>query len=181
MNKSSLRKSLFAKRLKIKDRKKKELQIYKKLEVVLNNNSLIIGAYHACRSEVNLNIFLKSFLKKKFKLCLPFINKLRSPLIFREFSNRSNLINGEYNILVPDNKKILTPDILVLPIVGFDLLKNRIGYGGGYYDRTIQKLEKKKEILKVGVAFDEQEINKVPIEKFDKKLDLIITPKRMVV
>lgn len=118
MNKSSLRKSLFAKRLKIKDRKKKELQIYKKLEVVLNNNSLIIGAYHACRSEVNLNIFLKSLLKKKFKLCLPFINKLRSPLIFREFSNRSNLINGEYNILVPDNKKILTPDILVLPIVG---------------------------------------------------------------
>ena len=65
MNKSSLRKSLFAKRLKIKDRKKKELQIYKKLEVVLNNNSLIIGAYHACRSEVNLNIFLKSLLKKK--------------------------------------------------------------------------------------------------------------------
>ena len=106
---------------------------------------------------------------------------MRSPLIFREFSNRSNLINGEYNILVPDNKKILNPDILVMPIVGFDLLKNRIGYGGGYYDRTIQKLEKKKEILKVGVAFDEQEINKVPIEKFDKKLDLIITPKRMVV
>ena len=50
-----------------------------------------------------------------------------------------------------------------------------------YFQSKNQKLEKKKEILKVGVAFDEQEINKVPIEKFDKKLDLIITPKRMVV
>ena len=57
----------------------------------------------------------------------------------------------------------------------------RIGYGGGYYDRTIEYLEKKNEILKLGIAFDEQEIMKIPKEKYDKKLDIIVTPTRLII
>ena len=65
-------------------------------------------------------------------------------------------------------------------MVAFDIKKNRIGYGGGYYDRTISFLKNKRKIFTIGVAFDEQEIEKVPIMEFDKKLDLIITPTRNI-
>ena len=81
----------------------------------------------------------------------------------------------------PDTEIFVTPNIILVPMVGFDLYKNRIGYGGGYYDRTIEHLEKKNEILKLGVAFDEQEIMKIPNEKYYKKLDIIVTPTRLII
>ena len=90
-------------------------------------------------------------------------------------------MKGKYNIMVPDNENFLIPRILIIPLVGFDLKKNRIGYGGGYYDRTIEFYEKTDSIFKIGIAFDEQETKNLPIEKYDKKLDIIITPSRLVV
>ena len=62
-------------------------------------------------------------------------------------------------------------------MVAFDANLNRLGYGGGYYDRIIQKLENKKKILKIGLAFSFQRVKKVPILKYDKKLDYILTEK----
>ena len=63
----------------------------------------------------------------------------------------------------------------------WDKNKYRLGYGGGYYDRTISFLEKNSNILKFGVAFDEQEIKKVPTMRFDKKMDLILTPTKIII
>jgi 5-formyltetrahydrofolate cyclo-ligase len=80
----------------------------------------------------------------------------------------------------PNNEIILIPNIILIPLVGFDESKNRIGYGGGYYDRTIEYLEKKNDVLKLGVAFDEQETIKIPNGKYDKKLDIIITQTRLI-
>ena len=68
-------------------------------------------------------------------------------------------------------------DIIFVPIVAFDNRLYRIGYGGGYYDRYIQKLSNKKKLFKVGIAHSCQKINKIPINKYDKKLDIIITEK----
>ena len=62
-------------------------------------------------------------------------------------------------------------------MVGFDKNLNRLGYGGGYYDRIIEKLMKKKKILKIGLAFSKQKINNLPISKHDKKMDYIVTEK----
>ena len=75
---------------------------------------------------------------------------------------------------------MLQPNIIIIPLVGFDTFKNRIGYGGGYYDRTIAYLEKKNQILKLGIAFDEQETDKISVEKYDKRLDVVITPSRLI-
>ena len=74
-------------------------------------------------------------------------------------------------------KKKIYPDVLLVPLVAFDANLNRLGYGGGYYDRIIQKLENKKKILKIGLAFSFQRVKKVPIFKYDKKLDYILTEK----
>ena len=75
-------------------------------------------------------------------------------------------------------KKVVYPEVLLIPLLGFDKRKYRIGYGGGYYDRYLENISKKKQILSIGIAFDFQQINKIPETKFDKKLDLIITDKR---
>ena len=62
-------------------------------------------------------------------------------------------------------------------MVAFDKKLNRLGYGGGYYDRIIYKLMKKKKFLKVGLAFSRQLINKLPVSKYDRKMDYIVTEK----
>ncbi len=74
------------------------------------------------------------------------------------------------------NKKVI-PDIVFLPLVAFDKRLYRVGYGGGYYDRYIEKISNKKKILKIGIAHSCQKINRVPENKYDKKLDMIITEK----
>ena len=83
--------------------------------------------------------------------------------------------------MTPSIKFYATPKILIVPMLAFDKNKDRLGYGGGYYDRTISFLEKNSKILKFGVAFDEQEIKKVPTMSFDKKMDLILTPTKIII
>ena len=65
----------------------------------------------------------------------------------------------------------------MVPFVSFDNELNRLGYGGGFYDRYIEKIEKVKKVIKIGLAFSYQKIKKIPTNKFDKKLDFIITEK----
>lgn len=181
MDKLILRKNLLIKRSKVKNRSKKESNIFKKLETVINNNSLVVAGYLSVKSEVNLGLFLNFLLKKNFSLCLPYIKKPKSSLFFKEFTQKSKLVSGKFNIKYPNTKIQVTPNIILVPLVGFDLFKNRIGYGGGYYDRTIECLEKKNEVLKIGVAFDEQETMKIPKKKYDKRLDIIVTPTRLII
>jgi 5-formyltetrahydrofolate cyclo-ligase len=64
--------------------------------------------------------------------------------------------------------------------VAFDKKLNRLGYGGGFYDRYIQKISKKKKVVKVGLAFSFQKLKNIPVNKHDKKLDIIITEKETI-
>ena len=70
------------------------------------------------------------------------------------------------------------PDLIFVPFVGYDKNLNRLGYGGGFYDRYFEKNSKFKKIIKIGLAFSFQKIKKLPVNKFDKKLDRIITEKK---
>ena len=74
----------------------------------------------------------------------------------------------------------IIPDLIFVPMVGYDNNLNRLGYGGGFYDRYIEKNSKLKKIIKIGLAFSFQKIKKVPINKFDKKLDMIVTEKNLI-
>ena len=87
---------------------------------------------------------------------------------------------NKYGIPEPVIKNIVYPDILLIPLVAFDKNLNRLGYGGGYYDRLIEKLSKKKKIIKIGLALSIQKIDKVPIDVYDKKLDYIVTNKYII-
>ena len=78
------------------------------------------------------------------------------------------------------NLVILYPDILLIPLVGYDNDLNRLGYGGGFYDRYIEKIEKIKKVIKIGLAFSYQKLKRVPISLHDKRLDFIITEKEIL-
>ena len=81
----------------------------------------------------------------------------------------------------PDHtNEILVPDLLFVPCLAYDKHGFRLGYGGGYYDRTFTHLKKNKvKFISVGYAFDDQKVTKVPKDKFDIKLDYVITEKKI--
>ena len=84
---------------------------------------------------------------------------------------------NSYGIPEPLQVKKVIPDIILVPIVAFDSKLNRLGYGGGYYDRYIKKFSNKKKLFKVGIAHSCQKTIRVPTNNYDKKLDIIITEK----
>ena len=77
----------------------------------------------------------------------------------------------------PKLAKLIYPDVILIPLVAFDKKLYRLGYGAGYYDRLIQRISKKKKIIKIGLALSFQKINNLPNNKYDKKLDYIVTDK----
>ena len=179
--KRDLRTKFLKKRILVKNKINKEKKIVKRLKNLLNFNSLLIAVYYSTKSEVNLINFVCHMHKNQQTILLPVINKINSPLLFKEWKADDKLIPGKYGIMTPSTKFYATPKILIVPMLAFDKNKDRLGYGGGYYDRTISFLEKNSKILKFGVAFDEQEIKKVPTMRFDKKMDLILTPTKIII
>ena len=128
--------------------------------------------------EVDDLMLLKRF-KKKFAISLPVIKK-KFQMNFYKWSFTDLLKINKYGIPEPETKNIVYPDVLLIPLVAFDKNLNRLGYGGGYYDRLIKKLSKKKKIIKIGLALSFQKINKVPTNAHDQKLDYIITNKYII-
>ena len=177
MLKSKLRK----KALKIrKVANKNNLKIdFNKVFSLIKKNYLIkksIGGYFPVNYEVDDLEILKEFAKKNYQISLPVIKK-NFNMDFYKWSFDDPLKINQYGIPEPNSKKLIYPDVILVPLVAFDNNLNRLGYGGGYYDRVIKKLSKKKKILKIGLAFSIQKINNVPVTRYDKKLDHIVTDK----
>ena len=96
---------------------------------------------------------------------------------FFEWSQKDPFGINSYGIPEPISNKVIYPDILLVPLVAFDKYLNRIGYGGGYYDRYLKKIKKRKKILTIGLAYSFQKVKKIEAEQNDIKLDSIITEK----
>ena len=179
--------------LKTKLRKKvlKIRQIINKKNIQIDFNQIIkilkkekitkkvVGGYYPVNFEVDDLELLKKFKKKGFSIALPVI-KENFQMNFYKWSFSDPLKINKYGIPEPKNKNIVWPDILLVPLVAFDKNLNRLGYGGGYYDRLIEKLLKKKNITTIGLALSVQEIDKVPINRYDQKLNYIITNKNII-
>ena len=99
---------------------------------------------------------------------------------FYKWSNNDPLKINKFGIPEPISSKKFYPDILLVPLVGYDNDYNRLGYGGGFYDRYIEKIEKIKKVIKIGLAFSCQKIKNIPLNQYDKKLDFIVTEKEIL-
>ena len=136
----------------------------------------IIGGYYPYNYEIDILQILKKFEKKKFIIALPKIKK-NSQMNFFEWSTNDPLAINKFGIPEPISGMVKYPDVLLVPIVAFDKNFNRIGYGGGFYDRYIKKIRKQKKVLTIGFAYSFQKVKKIPTNNYDIKLDFIITNK----
>ena len=135
-----------------------------------------IGGYYAYNYEMKIMSILEKFEKLKYSISLPKINK-NSKMNFFHWSTKEPMNINQYGIPEPVSIKIKYPDILLVPLLAYDANLNRIGYGGGFYDRYIARIKRKKNITTIGLAYSFQKVKKIPKNRHDMKLDFIITEK----
>ena len=180
MNKSQIRNKI------IKFRKKK---FDKNLKIDLGKfisflkidklNLKSIGGYYPSNYEIDDLDILDLLEKKNFQVSLPII-KNNNQMNFCNWSRNDPLKINKFGIPEPVSSNIFYPDILLVPLVAYDSSLNRLGYGGGYYDRYIEKIDKIKKVTKIGLAFSFQRISSLPIDQYDKRLDFIVTEKEIL-
>ena len=161
------------------DKRKIEDQIIAKTlinsEIYINAKTLFI--YNSFRSEVCTTYIIKEALNEKI-VALPVTNSLDHSMEAYEINEDSVFVQDSYGIQIPDTKtsNIINPkeiDLTIVPLIAYDNLGNRLGYGGGYYDRYLPRL--RKDAIVVGLAYSNQFVEELTIEHFDKKLDYVIT------
>jgi len=180
VNKSQIRKKILKIRKKKFDQNLKiNLDKFICFLQINKSNLRNIAGYYPYNYEIDDLEILAMFEKKKINVLLPIIKK-NNQMNFFKWSINDPLKINKFGIPEPISSRILYPDILLIPLVGFDNNLNRLGYGGGYYDRYIEKIEKIKKVVKIGLAFSYQKIVSVPITKYDKRLDFIITEKQIL-
>lgn len=145
------------------------------LQALGSVKGLIIAGYMPIRTEIDPRPAME-VLAHDNRLCLPVIVAKDSPLLFREWAYNGPLIVGEFGAQIPPGGAALIPDILIVPLVGFDAMGQRLGYGGGFYDRSLAMLRATNPRLRaIGFAYEAQNLSQLPAEATDQPLDLIVT------
>lgn len=111
---------------------------------------------------------------------VPVIQAKDMPLKFSRWQPEGALRDGPFGAAVPEIDDFFEPEILIVPLVAFDAAGGRLGYGGGFYDRTLELLRAKRSTLAIGFAFDAQEATDLPLEATDQPLDMVVTESRVL-
>ena len=155
--------------------------IFKLINKHFYNKKIIIAGYYPSYYEVDILNFLKDASKRKFKIALPVIKSSIS-MNFKSWIFKDPLHVSKFGTLEPENsKKKIIPDIIMVPLVDFDKKLKRIGYGKGYYDRSLRKIKNiKKKTIALGIAYSFQKCKSIPVNKHDFKLDYIFTERGII-
>lgn len=136
----------------------------------------VIAGYAAFRDEIDLGPVLAKLRACGYLTALPVVVGADLPLSFRLIDDASSLTPDRLGIpQPPPDAETVEPDLLLVPLLAFDRQKRRLGYGGGFYDRTITALRARKSVIAIGVAAGFQEVDEVPAGPQDALLDLIAT------
>lgn len=135
----------------------------------------ILAAYYPVRSEFDCLPLSKRLSVDGWRLALPVIVGC-APLEFHEWRLGAPVVTGPFGIPQPASGEIVAPAVLLVPLLAFDKRCYRLGYGGGHYDRTLASLRQNGGVVAVGLAFDSQEVDEVPVCPYDEQLDWILTP-----
>lgn len=139
-------------------------------------DGLVIAAYMAHGSEVDLKPLFAALDGAGASLALPVVVAPDAPLGFRAWTPGEELIEGAYGIGVPEAGALeVMPDVVLTPLLAFDTGGHRLGQGGGFYDRTLENLRRRGDVLAVGVAFAAQMVDAIPSQAHDQHLDAVIT------
>jgi 5-formyltetrahydrofolate cyclo-ligase len=140
----------------------------------------IVSGYSPIRSEIDPVPLMRALGAQGARLALPAVMARGKTLAFRAWSPGDRLMLGPLGILEPSPAAAeVIPDILLVPLAAFDRLGHRIGYGAGHYDFTLAHLRKVKPLTAIGLAFDAQQIEAVPVLQHDERLDYVLTESKL--
>ncbi len=148
----------------------------------LSTRGQSVAGFWPIKDEIDVRPLMKALSGAGQTVCLPRMVRKAHPLEFRKYEPGDALKSGPYGTAEPHKSApLVTPDIILLPLLAFTPEGARLGYGGGFYDRTLARLRAASEdtgrpVFACGVAFDSQEVPNVPTDSYDQHLDAILTP-----
>ena len=173
MDKIEFRKAALKKRRLIVDKDSKSIIIQQRL-IELCKDYKHIGVYINMKDEVRTNIFIEKMLAYGNDIYVP--TTTDTMMNFHKFCSFDELKVGKYGILESEGRVQNQLECLVIPLVAFDNQKNRLGMGKGYYDRFIKA---HGDCTLIGIAFEEQHYNEIPVGEHDQRLDFVITENKV--
>ena len=139
----------------------------------------IVGGYSPIRSEIDCFPVLETLFKLGVPICLPVVTDEKKYLTFHQWKPGDKMVRGSYGVCEPlTSNREISPNVLFVPMLACDIHGNRLGYGGGYYDRTLKQLRAKKnmgEFTAIGLAFEGQIYDEIPYFDEDEPIDIILT------
>lgn len=137
----------------------------------------VVASFRPMGAEFDPGPIEADFTRHGHPIALPVTPPKGQPLLFRRWSPGQRLIRHRFGMLEPPPEcPEVRPDVLLVPLLAFDRTGYRLGYGGGYYDRTLAHLRSTGPVLAIGVGFAEQEVDAVPFDAYDQRLDAVVTP-----
>jgi 5-formyltetrahydrofolate cyclo-ligase len=151
------------------------------LPIARKDGSGSVSGFYPYQAEINALPLLARLVSEGWQTALPVVMAKGAPLTFRAWAPGEPTGRGIWDIHVPlEAAPEIEPDILLVPMLAFDRRGYRLGYGGGFYDRTLAELRKLKPVVAIGVAYAEQEIAEVPVAGYDEPLDWILTERGVI-
>lgn len=132
----------------------------------------VLAGYMAIRTEIDPLPIMTAW---QGTVCVPVIARAGAALEFHRWTPKTRMIAGPFGAQIPQSAARQTPDIVIVPLLAFDSAGNRLGFGGGFYDRTLEDLRDRGSVLAVGFAFAAQQAADLPTEPTDQVLDAVVT------
>lgn len=142
------------------------------IELLAGLRGQVLAGYMPMRTEADP---LPAMAAHDGPVCVPVIEAPGLPLVFHRWTPKARMVPGAFGALIPAEGVPLVPQVLIVPLLAFDRRGFRLGYGGGFYDRTLERLRNSGPVTAIGFAFAAQEVDVVPTEPTDQPLDLIVT------
>lgn len=144
-------------------------------EITLPDDA-VVALYFPINDELDTEPLAAALVEKGVAIALPVTQGKKKPLAFRRYAPGDALTPGAYGEMVPaESAETVTPSIVVAPLLAFTREGERLGYGGGYYDRTLAALRRNGAVLAVGYAYGAQEVDALPPDPLDERLDWVVT------
>ncbi len=157
------------------ERRRATETIVRKLDnLAVTHSSAVIGLYWPIQNEINLIFWAETLVKNRACcLCLPVVATPKSPLEYWRWMPGAELVRGFWNIPVPARRDVVQPDLMLAPLVGFDRAQYRLGYGGGYFDRTLASLPQRPAVI--GIGYELGRLDTIFPQSHDIPMDAILT------
>jgi len=173
--KAAVRKSALERRRAAKALGRDDIAQKALIEFLAQYKGKILAGYMPINTEIDPLPVMTDWAEQGGQVVVPIVPHNGGPLTFHLWTPDAEMKEGAYGAQVPVEEVEATPDIIIVPMLAFDRSGNRLGYGGGYYDKTLAHLRAANDVVAIGFAFSAQRAAALPVEDTDQQLDVLVT------